>query len=190
MKSLDSFSTSLPLLRAKKAEFQVDIGKLKAECAVIRERIQRCAIDPGNDHSNRVNKLLGRPTMPVVDSDEVRLRALLVELTDFQNAAHAVDAAILTETRLASNKMLDAVKPEASRLGSDFAKAFLALREAHLKYVKFVDDVDSTCTNVESLRVYPPGLSDPSDRSGNYAYGLREFVNAGLISKSMAPEYI
>jgi hypothetical protein len=62
--NLDEFSTQRPLLRAKRAELHTEITKRKAECALIRERIQKDAIERGNDHENRVNALLGRPTVP------------------------------------------------------------------------------------------------------------------------------
>jgi hypothetical protein len=39
--SLDSFSVKLQQLRAKKAELHVEIAKKKAECAVIRARMQK-----------------------------------------------------------------------------------------------------------------------------------------------------
>ena len=57
--SLDSFSTTLGPLRAKKAELHVEIAKRKAESALIRERIQKGAIDPGNAQQNRARQLIG-----------------------------------------------------------------------------------------------------------------------------------
>jgi hypothetical protein len=107
----------------------------------------------------------------VVDPDEATLRALFVELTDLQAACAAVDAAIQTETHIASNKILEAVKPDAMRLGGVFAKAFVALRSAHTEYNSFVDAVVSTGANVESLRLHINGLRDPADSSGNYPIG-------------------
>ena len=178
------------MLRAKKAELNVDISSHKAQCAVIRQRMQKGATASGNDHENRVNKLLGLPEIPVVDSDNVTLQALLIELSDLQAASSAVDSAILTETRLASSKLLETVKPDVTRLGSVFAKAFIALRSAHLAYNKHVDEIESAGANVESLRISLSGISDPLDATGSYPYCLREFANAGFISKSLAPEMI
>jgi hypothetical protein len=56
---LDSFSETLPKLRAKKAELNVEISTLKAECAVIRARLNAGATDPGNAQQVRARQLLG-----------------------------------------------------------------------------------------------------------------------------------
>jgi hypothetical protein len=186
---LESFSPRLKLLRAKKAELHVEITTLKAECAVIRARMQDSP-SPGNESENRLREILGET--PVVASlpDPEQLRTLQKELEILNAAVSTVDAAILAETRIASNKMLEAVKPEVTRLGNNFAKAFLALREEHLQYVEFVDKLDDAGGNVSAIRITPNGLSDPRDRSSNYAYGLREFAEAGFISHSVVPKVI
>jgi hypothetical protein len=57
--NLDSFSTKLPLLRAKKADLHVEISKRRAECASIRQRLQEGAIDPGNAQQQRARQLIG-----------------------------------------------------------------------------------------------------------------------------------
>jgi hypothetical protein len=187
--ALESFSPRLQTLRSKRAELQIAISQGKAECAVIRARLQD-APNAGNESEVRIRKILGETPVETTISDPDRLRTLILELEDLNVAASVIDAAIQNETRTASNLLLESVKPEALRLGSDFAKAFLALRFAHSEYNKFVDEVDATSANVESLRLYPAGLSDPNDRSSNYAYGLREFANAGYLKKSEAPEFI
>jgi hypothetical protein len=56
---LDSFSTLLPALRKKKAELHVEISKRKAECAVIRARLNEGALDPGNAQQIRARQLIG-----------------------------------------------------------------------------------------------------------------------------------
>ena len=56
---LDSFSTTLPALLAKKAELHVEISKRKAECAVIRARLNEGARDPGNAQQVRARQLIG-----------------------------------------------------------------------------------------------------------------------------------
>jgi hypothetical protein len=75
-------------------------------------------------------------------------------------------------------------------IGAKFAKAFLALRAEHLEYLELVDKIDDADGNVSALRITPAGLSDPRDRCGNYAYGLREFAEAGFISHSVVPKVI
>jgi hypothetical protein len=56
---LDTFSTLLPALRKKRAELHVEISTLKAECAVIRARLNAGATDPGNAQQVRARQLLG-----------------------------------------------------------------------------------------------------------------------------------
>jgi hypothetical protein len=186
---LDSYSPRLVQLRAKKNELHVEIQNRKAECAIIRARMQKTP-DPGNEHESRLRKILGEEPVTVRLPDADRLKELLTELDALNAAMGTIDAAILNETRLASNKLLEAVKPELVRLGNKFAQAFLALRSDHLGYNQFVDLVEDAGGNISTLRLTPNGLSDPRDASGNYAYGLREFVQAGYISKSVVPEYI
>jgi hypothetical protein len=111
-------------------------------------------------------------------------------LTDLQTAIAAVDAAILTETRLASAKLLEMVKLEAIKLGSAYAKAFVALQLEKSAYDSFVDDVESVGVNVESLRIHIRGLDDCRDPTGSFAYGRREFANTGYLPKSQATEMI
>jgi hypothetical protein len=126
----------------------------------------------------------------VTPADTERLNQLLRELEDLNIAEKFVDAAIQTETRFAGHKLLDAIKPETMRLGSAFAKAFIALRLANTGYDAFIEEVDATVASVESLRLHINGLSDPRDTSGNYPWGLRAFADAGFIPKSQAPQAI
>jgi hypothetical protein len=118
------------------------------------------------------------------------LQRLQKEIEDRNVAINIVDAELRIETRRASNLLLEAVQAETTRLGTNFAKAFVALRQAHLDFNKHVDDLDATGANVESLRLYPNGLSDPTDLSGNYPWGLREFADHGFLPKSQAPKMI
>jgi hypothetical protein len=46
-------------LRAKKAELDVEISQRKAECARIRERMNKGASDPGNAQQHRARQLIG-----------------------------------------------------------------------------------------------------------------------------------
>jgi hypothetical protein len=103
-----------------------------------------------------------------------------------------IDAAILHETRIANNLLLadPAVKQEILRRGSAFAKAYLMLRDEHLAFNDLIDALEDQGVSVGAIRLNPNGLSDPKDRSGSYQYGLREFVEAGFISKSVVPKAI
>jgi hypothetical protein len=108
------------------------------------------------------------------------------ELEDLGAALGIVNGEIQTEERIAGNKQYEAVKPEVDRLGKKFADAFLALRTAHLEFDSFVNELEDAGGNVSTLRIRPNGLSHPRDSSGNYFYGLQEFVDAGFFSSDMA----
>jgi hypothetical protein len=187
--TLDSFSPRRSVLRSKRAELFVNINNLKSQCAVIRARMQDSP-SPGNLHENRLRQILGEAPVVVSLPDPEQLRTLQKELEILNAAVSTIDAAILAETRIASNKMREAVKPEVTRLGNKFAKAFLALRDEHLEYVEFVEKLDEAGGNVSAIRITPNGLSDPRDRSSNYQYGLREFAEAGFISHSVVRKVI
>ena len=79
---------------------------------------------------------------------------------------------------------LDPQFAQGSLIGKRFADAFLALRTAHLEFDSFVNELEDAGGNVSTLRIRPNGLSHPRDSSGNYFYGLRDFVDAGFFSES------
>jgi hypothetical protein len=187
---LDSYSTRRVALQQKQAEFHVKITALKAEGAVIRARLQKGEVNPGNEAERRLSDILGET--PVVASlpDPEQLLTIQKELEVLNAANAAIDAAIQAETRFASDKMLEHLKPEIIRLGNEFAKAFLALRDKHLAFIEFTDSIEDAGGSVSAIRIRPAGLSDPRDRTGNYQYGLREFAEAGYINPSLAPKVI
>jgi hypothetical protein len=187
--SLDTFSPRLKTLRSKRADIHIEIQNKRTECAVIRARMQKTP-DPGNEHDVRLRKILGEEPVTVRLPDADRLKELLTELDALNAAMGTVDAAILNETRIAGNKLLEAVKPEVTRLGSNFAKAFLALHEAHLQFDQYVSSLEDAGGNVSTLRIRPNGLSHPTDRSSAYFYGVREFIDAKFLSKNDMPKVL
>jgi hypothetical protein len=126
--------------------------------------------------------------MSVIPADPEHLTQLLRELEDLNMAANIVEGAIQTETRIAGNKLYEAVKPDVARLGKKFADAFRDLHTAHLEFDRFVDKLEDAGGNVSTLRIRPNGLSSPADRSSSYMYGLLEFIDAGFSSKSDMPK--
>jgi hypothetical protein len=186
---LDSFAPRRSALRAKTAELHVENAQDIAQCAIIRQRMAE-APDPGNEYQRRVAEILGEKPIAGKLADADQLLALQNKIEARKAAIAILDAEFQKETRLAANAVLEAVRPEVTRLGNNFAKAFLALRQEHLEYVEFIDKLDDAGGNVSAIRITPNGLSDPRDRSSNYAYGLREFAEAGFISKSVAPKVI
>jgi hypothetical protein len=189
MKQLDTYSPPLPPLRAKRAELYVEKTRKIAECAVITARAQE-APDPGNAHERRVAQILGGNPVAVELPDVDQLQAKRREIEAINAAIGILDSEIQTEERLASIRMLEALKPDIVQSGKQFAKDYLALRDSHLAYVKLVDAIEEAGGNVSTLRITPAGLSDPRDRSGNYQYALREFAEAGFVSHSVVPKAI
>jgi hypothetical protein len=57
--NLETFSPRLVALREKRARLHIDISKRKAECAIIRERMQKSALNPGNAQEQRAMRLIG-----------------------------------------------------------------------------------------------------------------------------------
>jgi hypothetical protein len=124
--------------------------------------------------------------MSAIPADTERLTQLLPELEDLNIAENIVEGKIQIETRLASNRLYEAVKPEVDRLGKLFAKAFLDLHAAHSAYSTYVDEIEDAGGNVSTLRVRPNFLNHPTD--SNYYYGLQTFIDAGFASKSEMPK--
>ena len=191
MLKLDSYSESLAALRTKREEYFAEITKRKTECSAIRIRLQTASPDPGNDHENRVNALLGRPIAPVVHPDTERLQILLVELHDLGGAVSAVDAAIHTEVRKASVKLCESVTPEHAQKATALATAVIELQKAHANYVTFVDRVNDTGAITTSLNpLFPTYLGSPFDSSGLYHHTLKEFREGGFVSLKLIPEAV
>jgi hypothetical protein len=186
---LDSYSTRLPQLRQNRADLLVSISGLKSQCAIIRARLQDSP-NPGNEVDRRLSAILGEIPAVVSLPDHKQLGVFQKELEILNAAVSAIDSEIQKESRYASSRMLEDVKPEIVRRGSEFAKAFLALRDKHLAFNEFTDLIEETGCSVSAIRIRPAGLSDPKDQCGSYPYGLREFAEAGYISHSVAPKVI
>ena len=184
---LDSFSDDLPKYRAKQAEIDVEIAKRKSECAIIREQLNKGALDPGNSLQVRARKLLGEDVGIIPASNE-RLSKLQRELEELVAARSINSGKIQSEERIAGNKQREAAQPEIDRLGRNFANAFLAVHTAHLEYRSLVNRLEDAGGNISTLHLTPAGLLDPADRNSGYFYGICEFIDAGFLSKSDMPK--
>jgi chromosome segregation ATPase len=187
--SLDSFSTRLPQLRQKQAEFHVEITNIKSQCAIIRARMQKSP-NPGNEHEIRLRELLGETPVAVSLADPEQLRALQKELEALTASVSILDREILAETSYANKKLIESVKSEIGRLGSAFANAFAELHARHLEYDQLIDDLEDVVASVGMFRIRPNDLSHPKDRSGAYAYGLQEFIDNKFFSVSNLPKVL
>jgi hypothetical protein len=186
----DEVSPRLSQLRTKQSTLQVEATAKRAEAAIIRARIQN-APSNGNAAENRVRAILGEAPIPDSAPDMPRLQTLLLELQDMNSAIGILDGAIQEEKRNASRLVCDSVKPEVDRLGKKFATAYLDLYNANCEYSNFLDQVENTGASISSLgRVWPASLGSCRDRSGPFHYTMREFVDAGYLSKSEVPEAV
>jgi hypothetical protein len=191
MLKLDSHSETLPALRTKREEYLGEISTRKIECAAIRTRLNQASPESGNDHENRVNALLGRPTAPVKQPDAERLQILLMELNDLQCAVSAVDAAIHTEIRKASVRLCDSKKDEHATFAKAVAQSVIDLQKAHANYVTFIDAINDTGAVTTSLMpIFPTYLGSPFDSSGLYHWTLKEFREGGFVSLKSIPEAV
>jgi hypothetical protein len=183
--NLESFSDNLTTLRAERNKRFARIQPLKNQCAEIRLRLQSGGTpNPGNQEEVRLRALIGKEPIPLVLPDQEQLNSLLVTINHLNAEISTLDAEILKETRVASNKLIDSQKEEIKRRGSAFANAFAELHARHLEYDQLIDDLEDVGASVGQFRIRPNGLSQPKDRSGAYAYGLIEFIDAGYYSKS------
>jgi hypothetical protein len=182
--NLESFSDNLPTLRAERNKRFVKIQPLKAECAEIRLRLQSGTPNPGNQEEVRLRALMGKEPIPLVLPDQEQLTTLLVTINHLNAEISTLDAEILKETSVANNRLIESEKARIGRLGSAFANAFAELHARHLEYDQLIDDLEDVGASVGQFRIRPNGLSHPKDRSGAYAYGLNEFIDAGYYSKS------
>jgi hypothetical protein len=181
---LDSFDTTLPEMRTKRAEFHIQQSKLRTDCAIIRKRLQASPSNASNEQENKVRQLLGKPPLAETLSDLDQLKANQNELEIIGDAISTLDAEILKRSRGASNKMIEFATPELNRRGSAFANAFDTLRAKHLEYDDFLDSLENAGASIGQFRLKPNGLDHPKQLSGNYFYGLEEFAHHGFFSKS------
>jgi hypothetical protein len=152
-----------------------------------KERENLYAHSNNSDEENRIRILTGQPPLAKA-TEKSELEDILIALQDRKNARERLDGIIQKEKAIASRLVCQEVRPEATRLGKIFAKAFVELHKAHKDYHQFLDTVENTGASTSSLgRVWPNGLGHFADCSGTYHYGFKEFSEAGLIDKASIP---
>ena len=157
---------------------------LIAEIASIRARMAKESPSDGNAADNRVRAILGEAILPDTAADMPRLEALLRELNTLSKAIGILDGLIVSEKAVASRLLCESEKPEVTRRGKAFAKAFLDLHAAQLEYHRYLDKIQDTGASIGSLpHVFINGLGDAKDRSGQFWYGMKDFIEAGYLSE-------
>lgn len=174
-------------LEAKRNSLQAQRTAKVAEAALMRARIQESP-NAGNAAENKVRAILGEPLLPAAAPDMQRLEELLVELSTLNAALGKLDGLIEKEKSIASRVVCEQVKPEVSRLGKKFAKALIDLHGAQNEYHALLERVQDTGAAIGSLpHVFISGLGSARDRSGMYSYAIKDFIEAGYLSKSDMP---
>jgi hypothetical protein len=112
------------------------------------------------------------------------------KLDDLGAAMSLVDAEIQKETRIANNKLIESVSPEITRLGSAWAKAFIEGHAKHLEFDEYINVLEDLGASVGQFRIRPNGLSHPKDRSGNYFYAVKEFIESKFLTQSDMPKVL
>jgi hypothetical protein len=126
----------------------------------------------------------------VTPSDPERLTQLLHELDDLNMAEKIVEGTIQTETRLAGNKLIEFASVEINRLGNKWGKSFIDGHAAHSEFDHLIDALEDAGASVGQFRIRPNGLSHPADRSGNYFYAVKEFIDSKFLSQSDMPKVL
>jgi hypothetical protein len=177
-------------LEGKSNTLHAEKAAMVAEAAIIRTRIQQSPSN-GNVAENRVRKILGEPSLPDAAPDMTRLEQLLLKLDDLNRAIGILYGAIQKEKTVASRLVCEAVRPEVTKLGTAFARAFLALHAAQHKYHDYLDQIQDTGASVGSLpHVFISGLGSSRDRSGTFMYGTKDFIEAGYLTPSDMPKVL
>jgi hypothetical protein len=187
--NLESFSDKLPLLRSERNKRTVEIQRLKTECIDLRVKLQSGnAPNPGNAEEVRLRKLMGKEPIQLVLPDRERLAALLITLNNLNADVSTFDAEILKETQLANKKLIASEMDTIKRNGSECAKALLYLCAACLHQDEHLDSLESVGADVGQYRIRLSGLGSPRDLSSGFAFGMREFIDSGFMSKSDLPK--
>lgn len=182
-----------PLTTAEAARNNVLARKQakQTEAMTIAERIRNNVAEGGNVTANRLRVAMGDDPEPEVLPDAEQLNKVRSEINALTTVFPGVDGAYQREKSIASQKLCAAVAPDHTALVKDFASKLAALHASHIRYVGFLDAVESTQASLGSLRpVSPNALGFPLDRSGAYYWAFAEFRENGHISINEIPREI
>ncbi|MGY4502383.1 hypothetical protein ACVWYH_006340 [Bradyrhizobium sp. GM24.11] len=177
-------------LETKRNNLNAEKASKVAGAAVVRARLQTSP-STGSAAENKLRATLGQPLVPDDGPDLQRLQVLLEELNVINAALNKLDGLIQKERDVGSRMVCEAVRPEVTKRAKAFANTLLAFHAAHLDYDRYLDDIENTGTNISSLnRIFLSYIGSPRDSCGGYHYSLRDFVDAGIISRSDMPQAI
>lgn len=160
----------------------------QTEAMTIAERIRNNSPEGGNATANRLRVLMGETPEPEVLPDPEQLNKLRSEIDALNRGFPGIDGAFQREKSIASQKLCAAVAPDHTALVKDLASKLAALHASHIRYVEFLDAVESTQASIGSLRpVSPHALGHPRDKSGPYYYAFKEFIENGHIGINDVP---
>lgn len=173
----------------KDTELSLSMAPLAARAAVLRAQEREKQNDGDNpSDNNRIRALTGEALVPETRGKS-ELENVLLSLQD-RNAARGRLAGIKrNELAIASRMVCEAVRPEVTKRGAAFAKAFVALHAAQNEYHSYLEQIQDTGASIGSLpNVFISGLGSARDRSGTYMYGIKDFIEAGYLSPSDMPK--
>jgi hypothetical protein len=175
----------------KDTEISLSLAPLIARATVLRAQ-ERDTLAGGDNPTdkNRIRTLTGEPLLPEA-SGKTELETVLRSIQDRKEARDRLYGIIQKEKTVASRLVCDAVRPEVTKLGTAFAKAFLALHTAQHAYHGYLDQIQDTGASVSSLpHVFISGLGSSRDRSGTFMYGTKDFIEAGYLTPSDMPKVL
>ncbi|WP_144030865.1 hypothetical protein [Bradyrhizobium japonicum] len=182
-----------PLREALKrdTDHSLALAPLMARAMVLRaEERDQPATHVNVAEENRIRALTGLPPLVGVPS-QPELETILRKIQDLKTARGREAGTIQRERAVASRMVCEEVKEEVTRLGRNFAKAFIDLYAAHSAYTKMFDAIEDAGASTSALkRVWSNALGGISDRSGPYHYIFEELHEANLIGKSSIPEAV
>jgi HK97 family phage prohead protease len=136
----------------------------------------------GNASENRVRAILGEPLLLDVAPDRQAIQTLLQKIPTLNGSIGIIDGLIAAEKAVASRLLCEAQKPEVTKRGKAFAKAFVDLHAAQLEYHAYLDKIQDAGASIGSLpHVFIHGLGDARDRSGTF-FPRREGFHRGWLS--------
>lgn len=178
----------LQALLQDRVSIQARLKEKIAEKIAVSERI-RDNPNPGNAETNRLNKLLNKPTEPDVAPDRERLPELVSDIAALNLALAENDDAVQKERYVASRLICEDVSGEHTKLVKDFAAKLIELHDTHDRYVKFLDAVERTGASLTPLQpVSPYTLGHPNSVNHTYYWSLREMLDNGHITKRDMPK--
>jgi hypothetical protein len=162
-----------------------------AKARKLVERIEKGAPDPGNAYDNRLRAILGRPSLQESLPDQEGLNKLRHEIEEADKDAKVLYGELQRARDTASRKLCEAQAPRNKALLNDWAKKLSECHQAHLSYIKFLDEIEATGSSTSYLRpIFSKFIGDPRSKTDAYHYVFSDMLEAGHIEASLIPSEV